>query len=153
MIACGGISLVSLVVCVHLITTLPQMLTVLSPILPASYYRLLILILLFLYTIPPEESNVTCKKSWQVKLSRVRSVLSSLDVKKAIGPDGISSHTLKYCANEMYYPVCLLFRRVCKVGVFPLSWKVSHITPVYKRRVLPLTHIFITQLLSFLHYL
>ena len=87
-----------------------------------------------LSTVPPQESNVICKKSWRVKLSRVCSVLSSLDVKKAVGSDGVSPHILKHCANELCYPVCLLFRRVCKAGEFPLSWKVSRITPVYKCR-------------------
>ena len=84
--------------------------------------------------VPPANSNVTCKRSWRVKLSKVRSVLSSLDVKKAIGPDDVSPYILKHCSNELCYPVCMLFRRVCKTGQFPSSWKVSRITPVYKRR-------------------
>ena len=59
-------------------------------------------------------------------------MLRSLDVKKAIGPDGVSPYILKYCCDKLCYPVCLLFRRVCRSGKFPLSWKVSHFIPVYK---------------------
>ena len=55
-------------------------------------------------------------------------------MKKAIDPDAVSPHILKYCANELCYPVCLLFHRVCRTGEFPLSRKVSCITPVYKCR-------------------
>ena len=80
----------------------------------------------------PQESDVTYKKSWRVKLSKVHSVLRSLDMKKAVGPDGVSPYLLKYCCDELCHPVCLLFRRVCRSGEFPLSWKVSHIISVYK---------------------
>ena len=41
-------------------------------------------------TLPPEVLSVTCKKSWRIKLSMVYCVLSSLDMKKAVGPDGVS---------------------------------------------------------------
>ena len=82
----------------------------------------------------PQESDVTYKKSRRVKLSKVCSVLRSLDVKKAIGPDGVSPYILKYCCDELCHPVCLLFHHVCRSGEFPLSWKVSRITPVYKRK-------------------
>jgi len=85
-----------------------------------------------LSVVPPEVSNVTYKKFWRVKLSKVHSVLRSVDVKKAVGPDGVSPYILKYCCEELCYPVCLLFHRVCRAREFPLSWKVSHITPVYK---------------------
>ena len=46
-----------------------------------------------LSTIPPE-SDVTYKKTWRVKLSRVRSGMSSLVVTKAVGPDGVSPYIL-----------------------------------------------------------
>ena len=118
----------------------------------ASYHCLLILILGFdpaLSVVPLNESNVTWMKYLPVMLFRVFSVSSSLDVKKAIGPDGVRPHILRHCANELCYPVCLLFYQVYNTGVFPLSWKVSHITPVYKRKVLSLTNDFIAQLLSF----
>ena len=46
-------------------------------------------------TLPPEVSTATCKKSWWINLSKVHHVLSSLDVKKAVGPEGVSPYTLK----------------------------------------------------------
>ena len=55
-----------------------------------------------LSVVPPEVSNVTYKRSWKVKLSKVRSVLHSLDVKKAVGPDGVSPYILKYCCEELW---------------------------------------------------
>ena len=38
-------------------------------------------------------------------------MLRSLDVKKAVGPDGVSPYILKYFCDELCRPVCLLFRR------------------------------------------
>ena len=65
-----------------------------------------------------------------MKLSNVRDVLDSLDVKKAVGLDGISPYMLKYCCNEFGLPLTILFTRVCRSGEILLSWKVSRVTPV-----------------------
>jgi len=75
--------------------------------------------------LPPETSAVVYKGSWRVKLSKVRNVLGSLDVNKAVGPDGISPHMLRYCCNELCLPLTILFTRICRSGDFPSSWKVS----------------------------
>jgi len=61
-------------------------------------------------------------------------VLRSLDVNKAVGPDDISPYVLKFCFNELCCLICLLFHHVSRSGEFPPSWKVSRITPVYKRK-------------------
>ena len=96
-IVCGGITLRILVVCVNLITALPQLLTASLPILQTSYVSLSADFDLALSTTPPKEFNVTCKKSSRLKLCRVYSVLNSLDVKKTISPDGANFHISKYC--------------------------------------------------------
>jgi len=57
----------------------------------------------------PLESDEVNKKTWRVKLSRVRIVMCSLDVTKAVGPDGIGPYILKYCCAELCHPVCILF--------------------------------------------
>ena len=51
-------------------------------------------------TLSSEVLTVTCKKSWRIKLSKVRHVLSSLDVTKAKGPDNVSPHILKHCSKK-----------------------------------------------------
>ena len=84
------------------------------------------------FTVPSELFEVSYKKSWHVKPSKVCSVMQTLDVKKAIGSDGVSPYILKYCCDELYLLVCSLFRHVCRAG--ELSWKVSRITPVYKNK-------------------
>ena len=46
-----------------------------------GYHYLLILTLL----LPPETSTLVYKRSWQVKLPKVRNILGLLDVNKAVG--------------------------------------------------------------------
>ena len=85
-------------------------------------------------SIVPPESGVTPRKPWRLKPATVSRVSRSLDVNKAVGPDDISPYILKFCCNELCRPICSLFRRVSRSGEFPPSWKVSHITPVYKHK-------------------
>ena len=80
------------------------------------------------------ESVVSPKRSWRIKLSKVRHVLCGLDVTKAVGPDGVSPRLLKNCCLELCHPLFLLFRRVSSEAIIPASWKIARITPVYKRR-------------------
>ena len=65
--------------------------------------------------------------------SQVRSVLLSLDVSKSIGDDGLSPHILKSCAHPLSGPLTSLFRKICRQSIFPASWKISCITPVFKK--------------------
>ena len=51
-----------------------------------------------------------------------------------MGPDGVSPYILKYYCSELCVPLNVLFSHVCRSGEFPLSWKVSRITPVYKKK-------------------
>ena len=55
-----------------------------------------------------------------------------LDVSKATGPDGISPRLLKYAARELSYPLALLFNKSLRLGVFPSSWKIANVIPVFK---------------------
>ena len=61
-------------------------------------------------------------------------MLSLLDVDKAISPDNVSPHILKHCRNELCLPVFILFSYICRSGQFPVSWKLSRVTPVYKKK-------------------
>lgn len=48
------------------------------------------------------------------------------------GPDTIPSSVIKTLANEICYPLKLLFNKSLCTGVFPNKWKISKITPVFK---------------------
>jgi len=88
-------------------------------------------------SIVPPESGVIHRKTWRVKLSKVRSVLRSLDVNKAVSPDDISPYILKFCCNKLCHPICLLFRRVSRSGgVSTLMEGVSYHSCIQTQRFL-----------------
>ena len=72
-------------------------------------------------------------RQFRVKKSKVRFVLSNLDPAKSVGDDNISPRVLRHCASSLCGPLTALFRRICRTSTFPSSWKISHITPIYKR--------------------
>ena len=55
-----------------------------------------------------------------------------LDVSKATGPDGISPRLLKYAAHELSYPLALLFNKSLRLVVFPSSWTIANVIPLFK---------------------
>ena len=44
-----------------------------------------------------------------------------------------TSRVLKHCAQPLSGPLTSLFRKICRQSIFPASWKISRITPVFKR--------------------
>jgi hypothetical protein len=66
-------------------------------------------------------------------ISEVESILQDLDVNKGSGPDGIPPIILKNCASAFARPLSLLFNRSMGTSVFPDRWKVSYVTPIFKK--------------------
>ena len=58
--------------------------------------------------------------------------MTSWDVTKSTGPDGLSVRFLKEISNEVAVPLMRLFNKSLSSGVVPSDWKKSHITPVHK---------------------
>ncbi len=63
----------------------------------------------------------------------VKGIMSKLNVSKANGPDGISNRVLKECADSLAIPLTDLFNKSMDEGVFPKLWKMSNVSPVYKK--------------------
>jgi hypothetical protein len=69
----------------------------------------------------------------QFTMDEVPSVLLELDVSKGAGPDGIPLLILKNCASTVARPLSLLFNRSLSTCVFPDRWKLSCVTPIFKK--------------------
>ncbi len=69
----------------------------------------------------------------KISTRKVRQALLSLDINKAMGPDGISPLVLKKCAPELAPIFHKLFKLSLSTGIFPSCWKVSHVIPVHKK--------------------
>ena len=63
----------------------------------------------------------------------VESVLKSLPIGKASGPNGLSNRILKELSKELAFPLCVLFNRSLSQGEVPRQWKEANICPIHKK--------------------
>ncbi len=67
------------------------------------------------------------------EVDQVYRILKSLDIGKATGPDGIGNRLLKECADTLAVPLTDIYNKSMNDMIFPDDWKLSHISPVYKK--------------------
>jgi hypothetical protein len=65
----------------------------------------------------------------QFTSDEVKNILQDLDVNKGSGPDGIPPIILKSFPKLL----SLIFNRSLTTNVFPERWKVSYVTPIFKK--------------------
>ena len=58
--------------------------------------------------------------------------LKDIDTSKGDGPDNISPLLLKNCAEHLSGPLLHIFNLSLSKGEFPMRWKTSHVTPIFK---------------------
>lgn len=68
-----------------------------------------------------------------IEQSKVQKALKDLDVNKGAGFDGIGPIFLKNTADSMCYPLTLLFQNSVNSGVFPETFKITKIHPIFKK--------------------
>ena len=68
-----------------------------------------------------------------VSISRVAESLANLEIRKSAGPDGLSPKLLKLSVPVIAGPLTKLFNRCIISSVWPSQWKLSNVTPVYKK--------------------
>lgn len=78
------------------------------------------------------DGNSTLISSIDLSVETVEKYLSSLDVSKGCGPDGLPPLFLKRTKSSIAFPLWLIFTKSLNVGVVPIVWKKSLITPIFK---------------------
>jgi hypothetical protein len=63
----------------------------------------------------------------------VKDLLSILNVTKAYGPDNIGPKLLKEAAPSITASLVKLFNLSLSKGIFPSSWKLANVVPIYKK--------------------
>ena len=76
-------------------------------------------------TKPPNKLNI-----YEITISEIKDTIHSLDINKDSGPDNISHRMLKGCISTICKPLCILFSRSLKEGVFPETWKKAVVTNI-----------------------
>ena len=68
----------------------------------------------------------------EISIDSVKRVLSALDVKSSMGPDGIHPCILKNCLS-LAVPMYRIFTKSMREGIVPSQWKFSDIVPLCKK--------------------
>ena len=69
----------------------------------------------------------------------VESILKTLKLGKASGPNGLNNRVLKELSKELSSPLCSLFNQSLNCGVLPASHKIAHVSPIPKKGDLSVT--------------
>lgn len=83
----------------------------------------------------PVASSKTGASLTQIRVAphEVEKELSRLKSSFSVYTDGIPSFVLKQCATSLALPLCLIYNHSLHTASVPLSWKVSHIIPIFKK--------------------
>ena len=80
----------------------------------------------------PAATVITPLNSIILSPLEVESVLKSLPIAKASGPDGLSNRVLRELSKELSVPYCSLFNQSLRAGTVPSSYKEANVCPVPK---------------------
>ena len=67
-----------------------------------------------------------------VQKQDVGRLMGSLDVRKAIGPDGVSGWTLRECKDQLMQPIWKVITSSIEEGRVPKEWKRANIVSIYR---------------------
>ena len=63
----------------------------------------------------------------------IKKKLNSLKVNKSPGPDQLHPRLLKEMSGILKFPLQKLFSRCMDTGKVPKTWKIGHVTPIFKK--------------------
>ena len=77
--------------------------------------------------------NAISMPMFEIEPHEVKSVLKSLPLGKASGPDEINNRILLELAEELCIPLCKLFNKSLNASQIPSKWKEAHVCAIYKK--------------------
>ena len=63
----------------------------------------------------------------------IQDIITTLNINKACGYDGISHKMLKNTRETVSKPLLILFNRSLAEGIYPDNWKIANVTPLFKK--------------------
>ena len=64
--------------------------------------------------------------------NKVKSLLKKLNISKSKGPDNFHPRFLKETADNISYPITILFNKSLSKGILPSDWKLVNVTCIFK---------------------
>ena len=80
-----------------------------------------------------EEKTLNHVTDVTIVTNDIQKRLSNLNVKKSVGPDGISPKILKELSNEIAEVISGIFQESIDEGTVPQLWKKAHVTALFKK--------------------
>ena len=93
--------------------------------------------------IPTLSEPINTLDSIHLEIEGVCSILKSLQVGKACGPDLINNQILKEIADSVSPVLTDVFNTSLSLAQVPDIWKRSNVSPVYKKIMLPIIGLFL----------
>ena len=84
-------------------------------------------------TLPPHAQPINNLNNITITEEDVSDILKTLDTSKASGPDSISPRLLKEGKWSLARHLATLFNNSLQSSIFPSSWKLANIIPVFKK--------------------
>ena len=86
-------------------------------------------------SILPEFSFLTNERIENISFSNIDILLliRGLDINKASDSDSISCQMLKICDESVVLPLNIIFSNIIDKSVYPSSWKLANVSPVFKK--------------------
>ena len=86
---------------------------------------------------PPPQLAQECDQTVTtvvVTQERVEHLLKAVDVRKASGPDDVSSQVLRHCSSELAGSLTEVFTSCVQEDTWPSIWKGARVVPVHKKK-------------------
>ena len=61
------------------------------------------------------------------------SIIRQINPNKATGSDGISGRMLLLCNESVILPLQIIFRNILSTSIYPHTWKLANVTPIFKK--------------------
>ena len=68
-----------------------------------------------------------------IKDNEIISLIRKINPNKATGSDGISGQMLLLCDGSVILPLQIIFTNIVTTSIYPAIWKLSKVTPVFKK--------------------
>ena len=85
----------------------------------------------------PAFNYLTDKRLEQIEVTpfQVSQVMHKLPTNKASGPDYIANKLLKITSDTLCYPLATLFNKSLSQTIYPVDWKISNVSAIFKRDI------------------
>lgn len=81
----------------------------------------------------PSKKVLEALDTIKITCDEVEKKLDGLKIGKSPGPDGIHPRVLKELSPVISTPLSIIYQKSVEEGTVPLSWKVGHVTPIFKK--------------------